>query len=158
MSRVCFVSYEIHPTTWGGCGVLLHNAARVLLAEGHEVLFLLDVPEQAFDRFQNVDRLALPNHQRCRAYHVDALCREIAFRPQDFLAVDAWRAYRFHFACRQVYAAERPDVIATNMERVLTARLRDARFFFDADREKPLAAYLDRLSTVLFHKKLGSYQ
>jgi glycyl-tRNA synthetase beta chain len=53
---------------------------------------------------------------------------------------------------------ERPDVIATNMERVLTARLRDARFFFDADREKPLAAYLDRLSTVLFHKKLGSYQ
>jgi len=53
---------------------------------------------------------------------------------------------------------EHPEVIALNMERVLTARLRDARFFFDADREKPLAAYTDRLSTVLFHKKLGSYQ
>ncbi|MSO61486.1 MAG: glycine--tRNA ligase subunit beta [Acidobacteria bacterium] len=53
---------------------------------------------------------------------------------------------------------EHPEVIAVNMERVLTARLRDARFFFDADREKPLAAYTDRLSTVLFHKKLGSYQ
>ena len=53
---------------------------------------------------------------------------------------------------------EHPDVIAVNMERVLTARLRDARFFFDADRQKPLAAYTDRLSTVLFHKKLGSYQ
>ena len=44
------------------------------------------------------------------------------------------------------------------MERVLTARLRDARFFFDADREQPLASYTDRLGTVLFHKKLGSYQ
>ncbi len=53
---------------------------------------------------------------------------------------------------------EQPDVIAHNMERVLTARLRDARFFFDADREQPLASYTDRLSTVLFHKKLGSYQ
>ncbi len=53
---------------------------------------------------------------------------------------------------------EHPDVIARNMERVLTARLRDARFFLDADRKKPLAAYVDRLSTVLFHKKLGSYQ
>ena len=52
---------------------------------------------------------------------------------------------------------EQPDVIAVNMERVLTARLRDARFFFDADREQPLAAYTERLGTVLFHKKLGSY-
>lgn len=53
---------------------------------------------------------------------------------------------------------EQPEVIAHNMERVLTARLRDARFFFDADREAPLASYTERLSTVLFHKKLGSYR
>jgi glycyl-tRNA synthetase beta chain len=53
---------------------------------------------------------------------------------------------------------EAPEVIGVNMERVLTARLRDARFFYDADREKPLASYVDRLSTVLFHKKLGTYQ
>jgi glycyl-tRNA synthetase beta chain len=53
---------------------------------------------------------------------------------------------------------EQPEVIARNMDRVLTARLRDARFFFDADRERPLRDYVDRLSTVLFHKKLGTYQ
>ena len=53
---------------------------------------------------------------------------------------------------------EQPDVISRNMERVLTARLRDARFFYDADREKPLAEYVDRLATVLFHKKLGTFQ
>jgi glycyl-tRNA synthetase beta chain len=53
---------------------------------------------------------------------------------------------------------EQPEVIARNMERVLTARLRDARFFYDSDREKPLPDYVERLGTVLFHKKLGTYQ
>ena len=53
---------------------------------------------------------------------------------------------------------EHPELIARNMERVLTARLRDARFFFDADREKPLSDSVERLGTVLFHKKLGTYQ
>lgn len=52
---------------------------------------------------------------------------------------------------------EQPEVIARNMDRVLTARLRDARFFFDADRERPLTDHVERLSTVLFHKKLGTY-
>src|SRR5687768_6183939 len=54
--------------------------------------------------------------------------------------------------------AEKPEVIARNSERVLTARLRDARFFWDADRKEPLESRVDRLGTILFHKKLGSYQ
>jgi glycyl-tRNA synthetase beta chain len=53
---------------------------------------------------------------------------------------------------------ERPEIIARNSERVLTARLRDARFFWDEDRKVPLAQHLDRLSTILFHKKLGNYR
>jgi glycyl-tRNA synthetase beta chain len=48
--------------------------------------------------------------------------------------------------------------IARNAERVVTARLRDARFFWEADRTVPLESRIDRLSTLLFHKKLGSYQ
>ena len=52
---------------------------------------------------------------------------------------------------------EQPQKIAINAERVLTARLRDARFFWDADRRTPLAAKLARLDTLLFHKALGSY-
>jgi glycyl-tRNA synthetase beta chain len=47
--------------------------------------------------------------------------------------------------------------IATNAERVVTARLRDARFFWDADRQVGLDKRLHRLETVLFHKALGSY-
>src|SRR5438034_6488718 len=48
--------------------------------------------------------------------------------------------------------------IARNAERVSTARLRDARFFWEADRKTPLDARIDRLDTLLFHKKLGSYR
>jgi glycyl-tRNA synthetase beta chain len=53
---------------------------------------------------------------------------------------------------------EKPEIIARNSERVLTARLRDARFFWDEDRSAPLESRLDKLSTILFHKKLGSYR
>jgi len=48
--------------------------------------------------------------------------------------------------------------IARNAERVVTARLRDARFFWEADRKVPLASRIDRLATLLFHRKLGSYK
>ena len=48
--------------------------------------------------------------------------------------------------------------IARNAERVVTARLRDARFFWEADRKATLESRLDRLGTLLFHKKLGSYR
>ena len=54
--------------------------------------------------------------------------------------------------------SERPEIIARNNERVLTARLRDARFFWDEDRKATLESRIDRLSTILFHKKLGSYR
>ena len=53
---------------------------------------------------------------------------------------------------------EKPEIIARNSERVLTARLRDARFFWDEDRKTPLASRVDRLDTILFHKQLGSYR
>ncbi len=49
-------------------------------------------------------------------------------------------------------------VIAKNAERVVAARLRDAKFFWEADRTQTLESRLDRLHTVLFHKKVGSYR
>ncbi len=53
---------------------------------------------------------------------------------------------------------ERPELISRNSERVLTARLRDAQFFWNADRQVPLEARIARLDTILFHKKLGTYK
>ena len=48
--------------------------------------------------------------------------------------------------------------ISRNAERVVSARLRDARFFWEADRKATLASRIDRLSTLLFHQKLGTYK
>jgi glycyl-tRNA synthetase beta chain len=53
---------------------------------------------------------------------------------------------------------EKPEIIARNAERVLTARLRDARFFWDEDRKATLESRIPRLATILFHKKLGTYR
>ncbi|WP_324717915.1 glycine--tRNA ligase subunit beta [Carboxydochorda subterranea] len=41
-------------------------------------------------------------------------------------------------------------------ERVLAARLADARFFYDEDRKQPLESRLDGLKGVVFHERLGT--
>ncbi|MBB4267490.1 glycine--tRNA ligase subunit beta [Roseospira visakhapatnamensis] len=46
-------------------------------------------------------------------------------------------------------------IVAGN-ERVLRARLSDARFFWDQDRKHPLAARVDRLRARVFHARLGT--
>ena len=38
------------------------------------------------------------------------------------------------------------------------ARLRDAKFFWDTDRKVSLESRVDRLGTLLFHRKLGNYK
>jgi glycyl-tRNA synthetase beta chain len=48
--------------------------------------------------------------------------------------------------------------ISTNAERVLAARLRDAKFFWEGDRRVTLESRLERLETLQFHKLLGSYR
>jgi len=52
---------------------------------------------------------------------------------------------------------DQPEIVSRNMERVLAARLRDAQFFYQSDRQQPLADHQRRLDTVLFHKKIGTY-
>jgi len=49
-------------------------------------------------------------------------------------------------------------IVGRNAERVVTARLRDARFFWEADRRIKLEDRVDRLDTILFHRKLGTYR
>ncbi len=62
-----------------------------------------------------------------------------------------------HFLAVTNVPQDNVPAIARNSERVLVARLRDARFFWEADRRAPLASRLDRLDTLRFHAKLGSY-
>ena len=49
-----------------------------------------------------------------------------------------------------------PRNIVAGNERVLRARLSDAKFFFDQDRKTSLTDRVPRLSNVVYHNKLGS--
>ncbi len=52
--------------------------------------------------------------------------------------------------------ADRGKVIITGNERVLRARLSDARFFWDQDRKASLASRAPSLKQIVFHAKLGT--
>lgn len=47
------------------------------------------------------------------------------------------------------------EVVREGYERVLAARLADARFFFNQDRKTPLVSKVDALKGVIFQEKLG---
>jgi len=53
---------------------------------------------------------------------------------------------------------EAPDMLLVQRgnEKVLNARLEDARFFFEEDTKRPLDRYVDSLNQVIYHKKLGT--
>ncbi|MDB9313241.1 glycine--tRNA ligase subunit beta [Spirulina sp. CS-785/01] len=51
---------------------------------------------------------------------------------------------------------KKADLIAAGNERVIRARLADAKFFYDADCDEPLETYLPQLETVTFQADLGS--
>jgi len=53
-------------------------------------------------------------------------------------------------------AADGGRAITAGNERVLRARLWDARFFWDQDRKRPLATRMPDLQNVVFHARLGS--
>ncbi|MGO9445592.1 MAG: glycine--tRNA ligase subunit beta [Thiobacillaceae bacterium] len=48
------------------------------------------------------------------------------------------------------------DAIVGGNERVVRARLADAKFFFDQDRKKPLEARVPNLDKVVYHSQLGT--
>ncbi len=59
-------------------------------------------------------------------------------------------------AIANLEAADGGRTIVAGNERVLSARLADARFFWDQDRAKRLEAHAEKLSGILFHEKLGT--
>jgi glycyl-tRNA synthetase beta chain len=68
---------------------------------------------------------------------------------------DGAPAPRFALVANMVARDGGAAIVAGN-ERVLRARLSDARFFWDQDRKERLEARLPRLDTVVFHAKLGT--
>ena len=61
-----------------------------------------------------------------------------------------------HFIIISNTKAENNDTVRRGAEKVLRARLEDARFYFSDDQRKPLADYVEDLKSVTFQEKLGS--
>ncbi len=87
----------------------------------------------------------------------------------DTVVVSVMRDHQRYFAVREseegallpaylnvVNTALDPDTIATGNDRVLRARLADARFFVEEDQKAPLADRLKKLDSVVFQSKLGT--
>jgi glycyl-tRNA synthetase beta chain len=113
----------------------------------HEVADLVEYPSVVAGVFPP-EFLALPD---------EVLTTTMIHHQHYFPVVDETQKLLPAFLAVTNIEVEQPQKIAINAERVLTARLRDARFFWDADRRTPLDAKLGRLDTLLFHKALGSY-
>jgi glycyl-tRNA synthetase beta chain len=61
-----------------------------------------------------------------------------------------------HFAVVSNTRPENNETVRRGAERVLRARLEDARFYYADDRKKPLIDYVEDLRNVTFQEKLGS--
>ncbi|MFA6044325.1 MAG: glycosyltransferase family 4 protein [Phycisphaerales bacterium] len=94
MGLICFASYEIHPTTAGGAGVLIHHAIDHLTAAGHEALLLLDLDAATFEKFAEHDRLSFAHPAKVRAFRVDDLCQDFV----DIRGASAFQVKSLRFA------------------------------------------------------------
>ncbi len=73
-----------------------------------------------------------------------------------FPLLDAAGALTNRFLVVSNIAPDDPSAVIQGNERVVRPRLADAKFFFDQDRKKPLAARVEGLAKVVYHHKLGS--
>ena len=73
-----------------------------------------------------------------------------------FALADAKGNLTHRFLLVSNLATQEPEAIVQGNERVLRARLADAKFFFDQDRRAPLASRVERLSKIVYHHQLGT--
>ncbi len=73
-----------------------------------------------------------------------------------FALADAQGKLTHRFLLVSNLVTQEPEAIVQGNERVLRARLADAKFFFDQDRKTPLASRVERLSAIVYHHQLGT--
>ena len=129
-------------------GVRVHRAAVAASGLLDEVPDLVEYPTVVAGHF-GPEFLELPE---------EVLTTTMIHHQHWFPVSDEAGTLRSGFLAVTNIQPEKPEVISRNAERVLAARLRDARFFWDGDRKVSLESRLPRLDTILFHKKLGSYR
>ena len=128
------------------------NAEKLNLQISHidslldEVTALVEYPVVLIGEF-NPEFLQVP--QEC-------LILSMAKNQKYFALVDANNKLSNKFLFVANIASTNPQVIINGNEKVLSARLSDAKFFYDVDRNHSLEYFNDKLQSVVYHNKLGS--
>jgi glycyl-tRNA synthetase beta chain len=109
------------------------------------VVIIGDMDKSFLDLPPEVIRLSMRTHQKYFAVRY----------PQEKGGAEAKLAPKF-IVVANLDAADGGTKIAEGNSRVLSARLNDARFFWDNDRKVNLADRHPKLDNIVFHEKLGS--
>ena len=129
---------------------LVHSAegASVLMPDAllDEVTSLVEWPAVYAGTF---DRAFLEVPQEC-------LILTMQQNQKYFALSDAQGKLTHRFLLVSNLVTQEPEAIVQGNERVLRARLADAKFFFDQDRKAPLASRVERLSAIVYHHQLGT--
>ncbi|HZU84035.1 MAG TPA: glycine--tRNA ligase subunit beta [Polyangiaceae bacterium] len=119
-----------------------HDDAPILVDENASLVEEPHVVTGSFDR----GFLALPG----------AVIRAVARGHQKYFCVQKGPDELLPHYLAVVNTANRPDLIVKGTDRVMRARLADARFFWEEDRKIPLDARYDKLAGIVFHHRLGT--
>jgi glycyl-tRNA synthetase beta chain len=121
---------------------------RVLPSEEllETVTFLTEYPTVVCGDFER-EYLKLPQ---------EVLITTMISHQKYFPVLDEKGALLPHFLTVNNTLARDPSVVKRGNEKVIRARLSDARFFFEADRKIPLEKRVEDLKKVVFHTLLGT--
>ena len=124
------------------------QGARVLMPDAllDEVTALVEWPVVCAGTF---DRAFLAVPQECLILTMQQNQKYFALADVNGRLVD-------RFLLVSNLAAQDSSAIVHGNERVLRARLADAKFFYDQDRRQPLAARVARLTGIVYHNQLGT--
>jgi len=111
-----------------------------------EVVYLVEYPTALCGRFEE-KYLALPK---------EAIITPMREHQRYFPVLNESGALLPLFITVRNGGSEHLDIVCHGNERVLKARLADARFFFEEDRKLPLASRVDKLKTIVFQEGLGT--
>lgn len=126
----------------GSCGGRVEDNPELL----EELTYLVEFPSALVGRF-DPDYLDLPR---------EVLVTSMEAHQRYFPVAGPGGGLLPHFIAVSNGPAEHGATIIKGNEKVLAARLADARFFFDEDRREPLEAFLPQLAQVVFQERLGT--
>lgn len=111
-----------------------------------EVNFIVEYPTAFYGTFDK-EYLKLPR---------EAIITPMENHQRYFPVIDSNQELMNYFITVRNGNSYMIDNVRKGNQKVLDARLQDAKFFFNDDIKKPLADYLPNLATIVFHQKLGT--